>query len=88
MTKTVSMAAAKSDLSALASRACAGERFLLVRRGRPVAALVAPGDVEALELAARATSFLEALEAFRHKYGDELPAAALEAPRTPGRRVV
>src|SRR5574341_2115836 len=86
MTKTVSMAEAKGSLSALASRASAGERFILVRRGRPVAGLVAPADVVTLEQAGRASSFLDALDAFRQRHGPRLPKQALRVRRTPGRR--
>lgn len=87
MTKTVSMAEAKGALSALASRASAGERFVLVRRGRPVAGLVAPADVEALEHAGRTSTFLDALDAFRRRHGPRLPKDALRVRRSPGRRV-
>jgi prevent-host-death family protein len=87
MARTVTMAEAKGELSALASRASAGERFVLVRRGRPVAGLVGPADVEALERAARASTFLEALGAFRRRHGASLPKDALRVRRTPGRRI-
>lgn len=86
MTKTVSMAAAKASLSELASRAAAGERFTLLRRGKPVASLVGPADLEILEAASRASTFVEALEAFRRRHRRTLPRDPLIVPRSAGRR--
>jgi len=43
MTKTIPVAEAKAAFSELASRASAGESFLVLRRGKPVAALVGGG---------------------------------------------
>jgi len=84
MTK-VSMATAKGSISELASRAAAGERFLLLRRGKPLAALVGPGDLAALEAGARVASFDEALRAFRRRHRAALPEGPLVVTRTRGR---
>jgi len=85
MIKNVSMAQAKGSLSELASRAAAGERFLLLRRGRPLAGLVGPRDLAALETTDQATSFGAALEAFRHRHGPALPVRPLVVRRSRGR---
>lgn len=48
--KKVKVTEAKAQLSALMARAgYGGERFLIERRGRPLAALVGVGDLERLE---------------------------------------
>ncbi|MGH2459953.1 MAG: type II toxin-antitoxin system Phd/YefM family antitoxin [Chloroflexota bacterium] len=50
MAKRVSAAQAKAQLSALASGAAfRGERYVIERRGKPVAALVSMDDLERLE---------------------------------------
>ena len=50
MAKTVGATEAKAHLSALMARAgYGGERFLIERRGRPLAALVGVEDLERLE---------------------------------------
>jgi prevent-host-death family protein len=50
MTERVSAARAKAELSTLMSRvAYGGERFLIERHGKPVAALVPAGDLAKLE---------------------------------------
>jgi antitoxin (DNA-binding transcriptional repressor) of toxin-antitoxin stability system len=85
MTKNVSMAQAKGSLSELASRAAAGERFLLLRRGRPLAGLVGPRDLACLETTGQATSFGAALDAFRRRHGAALPAPPLAIRRSRGR---
>jgi prevent-host-death family protein len=87
MATKVSMARAKAELSQLASRASAGDRIELLRRGKPVAALVGPADLAFLETTARTTTFLRALEKFRKQYKNDLPAKALNVKRSPGRRV-
>jgi antitoxin (DNA-binding transcriptional repressor) of toxin-antitoxin stability system len=87
MAKTLTMAHAKASLSELASRAAAGERFLLLRRGKPVAGLVAPEDLAALEGAAASTTFVTALEEFRRRHPAALPAEPLALRRSRGRRV-
>lgn len=46
---TINIAEAKSNFSELVSRAAAGERFVIQRRGRAVAALVNPTELERLE---------------------------------------
>ena len=48
------IAEAKSRFSELISRAAAGERFIIQRRERPVAALIGTEDLERLERSARA----------------------------------
>jgi prevent-host-death family protein len=45
----ISIAEAKSSFSELVSRTAAGERFVIRRRGRVVAALVNPDELERLE---------------------------------------
>ena len=47
--EAVSMGDAKSRFSELVSRAMAGERFLVHRRNRPVAALIGSAELERLE---------------------------------------
>jgi antitoxin (DNA-binding transcriptional repressor) of toxin-antitoxin stability system len=81
------MAQAKADLSQLASRASAGDRIQLLRRGKAVAALVSPADLEILETTARTTSFLHALDQFRKRHAKDLPARSLNVRRSAGRRV-
>jgi prevent-host-death family protein len=50
MTKSVSVAEAKSRFSELVNRASYGqERFLVERRGKPVGAIVSPEDLARLE---------------------------------------
>lgn len=46
---TIKIAEAKSNFSELVSRAAAGEKFVIHRRGRAVAALVSPAELERLE---------------------------------------
>jgi prevent-host-death family protein len=87
MTKKVSMAHAKAALSELASRASAGERIMLVRRGKPLAALVGTKDLEILESRSAGTGFVEALNAFRERHHDSLPAAPLRVRRSKSRTV-
>ena len=81
------MAAAKAALSELVSRAAAGDRFRLLRRGKAVAALVSTDDLEALEARGRVQSFLAALEAFRARNHEDLPERALDVRRSRGRAV-
>ncbi len=76
------MAQAKASLSELAARAAGGERFVLVRRGKPLACLVGPGDLERLEAAGRAQTFVEAVGAFRQKHRGSLPSRLVAARRT------
>ena len=52
--KNVSMSDAKRHFSEYLSRAAGGERFLIQRRGRPVAALVGVEELRSLERAAKA----------------------------------
>jgi prevent-host-death family protein len=47
--ETINVAEAKSRFSELISRAAAGERFIIQRRERPVAALIGAADLERLE---------------------------------------
>lgn len=50
MTESVGVAEAKSRISELVARAgYSGERFLIERRGKPVAAIVSAEDLTALE---------------------------------------
>lgn len=52
--KDVSIAEAKSNFSELVSRAAAGERFVIRRRGRAVAMMLSPVELERLERSASA----------------------------------
>jgi prevent-host-death family protein len=52
--ETINVAEAKSRFSELISRAASGERFIIQRRQRPVAALVGAVELERLERTARA----------------------------------
>ncbi len=55
MSTTVSVAEAKARFSDLMARAVhRGERFLIARRGRPMAALISVADLERLEQTERA----------------------------------
>lgn len=55
MSTIVSVAEAKARFSDLMARAVhRGERFLIARRGRPMAALISVADLERLEQAERA----------------------------------
>ncbi len=49
----INIAEAKSGFSELVSRAAAGERFVIRRRGKAVAALINPAELERLERAAQ-----------------------------------
>jgi len=51
--ETINVAEAKSRFSELISRAASGERFIIQRRERPVAALIGAIELERLERAAR-----------------------------------
>jgi prevent-host-death family protein len=51
---TINVAEAKSRFSELLSRAASGERFIIQRRERPVAALIGAGELERLERSSRA----------------------------------
>ena len=50
----INVADAKSRFSELISRAATGERFIIQRRERPVAALIGAGELEGLERLSRA----------------------------------
>ncbi|HSF80231.1 MAG TPA: type II toxin-antitoxin system prevent-host-death family antitoxin [Anaerolineales bacterium] len=52
--ETIKVAEAKSRFSELISRAATGERFIIQRRERPVAALIGAAELERLERTARA----------------------------------
>ncbi|HZD56735.1 MAG TPA: type II toxin-antitoxin system prevent-host-death family antitoxin [Anaerolineales bacterium] len=47
--ETINVAEAKSRFSELISRAAAGERFIIQRRERPMAALIGAAELERLE---------------------------------------
>ena len=53
--ETISISEAKSRFSEFLSRAASGERFVIVRRSRPLAALISAGDLERLERSAEIT---------------------------------
>ncbi|MGE5221863.1 MAG: type II toxin-antitoxin system Phd/YefM family antitoxin [Omnitrophica WOR_2 bacterium] len=52
--ETINVVEAKSRFSELISRAAAGERFIIQRRERPVAALIGAAELEQLERISRA----------------------------------
>ena len=52
--ETINVAEAKSRFSELISRAASGERFIIQRRERPVAALIGATELERLERTSRA----------------------------------
>lgn len=52
--ESINVAEAKSRFSELISRAAAGERFIIQRRERPVAALIGAAELERLERTSRA----------------------------------
>ena len=52
--ENISVGEAKSRFSELISRAAGGERFLIQRRDRPVAALIGVSELERLEKSSRA----------------------------------
>ena len=52
--ETINVADAKGRFSELISRAAAGERFIIQRRERPVAALIGANELERLERSSRA----------------------------------
>src|SRR4051812_783450 len=62
--RDVSMAEAKAALAELVSRTRGGERFRLLRRGKPVAALVAVEDLEAIERSSATEGFIAAARRF------------------------
>lgn len=55
---TINVGEAKSRFSELISRAAAGERFLIRRRERPVAALIGATELERLERRSKAATRL------------------------------
>lgn len=52
--ETINVAEAKSRFSELISRAASGERFIIQRRERPLAALIGAAELEHLERTSRA----------------------------------
>lgn len=53
--ETINISEAKSRFSEYLSRAASGERFVIVRRARPLAALISAGELERLERSAEIT---------------------------------
>jgi prevent-host-death family protein len=53
--ETINISEVKSRFSEYLSRAASGERFVIVRRARPVAALISAGELERLERLAEIT---------------------------------
>jgi prevent-host-death family protein len=53
--ETINISEAKSRFSEYLSRAASGERFVIVRRSRPLAALISAGELERLERSAEIT---------------------------------
>ena len=86
--KNVSIAEAKASLSELASRALAGERFQITRRGKPVAAIVGIEDLARVERGEDASGFVRAARAFAKRLPAGLPDLADLIPerRTTSRR--
>jgi len=52
--ESINVAEAKSRFSELISRAASGERFIIQRRERPIAALIGTAELERLERTSRA----------------------------------
>ena len=50
--ETINISEAKSRFSEYLSRAAGGEKFVIVRRARPLAALISAGELERLERSA------------------------------------
>jgi len=53
--ETISITEVKSRFSEFISRAASGERFVIVRRARPLAAIISAGELERLDRAAEIT---------------------------------
>jgi len=53
--ETVNITEVKSRFSEFLSRAAGGERFVIMRRSRPLAAIIGAGELERLERAAEIT---------------------------------
>lgn len=53
--ETINISEAKSRFSEFLSRAASGERFVIVRRARPLAALISAAELERLERSAEIT---------------------------------
>ena len=53
--ETISITEVKSRFSEFLSRAAGGERFIIVRRARPLAAIISAGELERLDRAAEIT---------------------------------
>jgi prevent-host-death family protein len=53
--ETINISEAKSRFSEFLSRAASGERFVILRRARPLAALISAGELERLDRAAEIT---------------------------------
>jgi prevent-host-death family protein len=53
--ETINISEAKSRFSEFLSRAASGERFIIVRRARPLAAIISAGELERLERSAEIT---------------------------------
>ena len=62
--RDVSMAEAKASLAELANRTRGGERFRLLRRGKPIAALVALEDLGRIERGEATAGFVAAARRF------------------------
>lgn len=64
-----SIATARAQLADLIDRVESGERIELTRRGRPVAVLISPGELERLQ--SRRTSFREAYATYLRNVGPD-----------------
>ncbi|HJS20644.1 MAG TPA: type II toxin-antitoxin system Phd/YefM family antitoxin [Anaerolineales bacterium] len=53
--ETINITEVKSRFSEFLSRAASGERFVIVRRSRPLAAIISAGELERLDRAAEIT---------------------------------
>jgi len=53
--ETINISEAKSRFSEFLSRAASGERFVILRRARPLAALISAGELDRLDRAAEIT---------------------------------
>ena len=72
--ETINISEAKSKFSEYLSRAASGERFIIMRRARPLAALISAGDLERLQRSAEITRRLAQTLGQSPKLLDEIEA--------------
>lgn len=91
--RTISALEVRAKFGQVLDEAAAGERFVVERGGRPVAAIVPLADLDAVDpekLKARRRAALDELRrmggVFRERYGPIDAAAAVRADRDRGHR--